>query len=59
MRTQSIGVELELGSVEPVLDSAVIQQASQQRTIPNRFEILEHIDVTHIEEIDEADGLHL
>ena len=55
----STAFELEFGASEQVLDPAVVQQGSKQRAIPNGLEVLEHVDVADIEEIDESDGFDL
>ena len=55
----STAFELEFGASEQVLDPAVVQQGSKQRAVPNGLEVLEHVDVADIEEIDESDGFDL
>lgn len=50
---------MELGASEQVLDPAIVQQGPEQRAIPNGLEVLEHVDVADIEEIDEPDGFDL
>ena len=50
---------MEFGASEQVLDPAVVQQGSKQRAVPNGLEVLEHVDVADIEEIDESDGFDL